>query len=207
MGQYDGDPAWPSCSRRLARRGENIEAAVGHGGEKVLIVDAIRTHRTHGLPSGCQEGATRSLRRRSNGSDSRLFDRGVAQGSQSSIPRRRSSAGSAAFPDFPEIPSMPRRRRYETSVDGGGFRTAGAAGVAQDWRPVGGFHRSSFLPVGCSGVRSRRLFPGGMCPRSAFWKRCVRNASVAEALPGAAGRRTQVLRGRRDNPWSGEEWT
>src|SRR5690606_41433360 len=43
MGQYDGDPAWPSCSRRLARRGENIEAAVGHGGEKVLIVDAIRT--------------------------------------------------------------------------------------------------------------------------------------------------------------------
>src|SRR5690606_13649846 len=107
MGQYDGDPAWPSCSRRLARRGENIEAAVGHGGEKVLIVDAIRTHRTHGLPSGCQEGATRSLRRRSNGSDSRLFDRGVAQGSQSSIPRRRSSAGSAAFPDFPEIPSMP----------------------------------------------------------------------------------------------------
>ncbi|MNS65330.1 hypothetical protein D3C72_984910 [compost metagenome] len=204
--------------RRMARRGcEDIEAAVGHGGEEVLIVDAIRKHRTDGLPYGPQEGVTGPSQRRSMGRapDSSigamrrdLSRRSPAQGA----PRRPSSAGQAAFPDFSETPSTPCRGRQEPAAEGGGPRTAGAAGGCAGLaacRRTSSERFPSGSVFGCSSARSRRLFPGGadVSPirlLAAMRPERVGRRSATREQPVAG---PSVLRGRRDNPWSGEEWT
>lgn len=84
-------------------------------------------------------------------------------------------------------------------------------GVTQDWRLVGGFHRSAFLLAGCSWVQAPGALAcsrGSRCLADPPFRGRLRNAWAAEALPGSSEPPDAlVLRGRTDNPEPGEERT